>query len=394
MALIAGFAAMAGRFMGQLLETSLGWATILLFGKVSGRRQTVLLAIALGAILWVAALVGVVLPGVGTILIVAAPAPSFVGPDLIRLAMLAAALILPLVMGLGALFVLDREERPHGLGLVVSLVRGYPFALLLALTIAMLAVVAIVRKVVALSRRWEAAHVPVVVKPGHYDEVLDQLERVLREGGVDVRREPGPRVLSIPPKLLARVAGSALGSLVPDRLMTLKVRGLESLVYPSDISILGTPALVARTRALIAVELTSAPAYLTASEAAERVEDRIRAAAAAADSLPPAALGRRLDRIDAELMGLTVPYDEWETLYRQRLQVELEAPRGTTAGNGAQRPEARPLDLAVAVTAIGATVLDLALLAAGRLRRGRGSGLTPTWSRARDRRPLGRRRRG
>ncbi len=169
MGLIAGLAGMLGRFAGRLLNSSLGWATILLFGKVTGRKQTLLLGIALGAIVWVILLIGVAVPDVGAILLAAVPAPPFVSRDLIRLVMLVAAIVLPLLMGLAALFVMDAAQRPKGLALIASLVRGYPFALLLAVIIAMLAVVATIRKVRALAHRWEDAHVAIIVKPGGYD---------------------------------------------------------------------------------------------------------------------------------------------------------------------------------------------------------------------------------
>ena len=53
MAIIGSVFAMFGRFAGRLLNAVLGWATLLLFGKVSGSKQTVLLLVALGSLLWV-----------------------------------------------------------------------------------------------------------------------------------------------------------------------------------------------------------------------------------------------------------------------------------------------------------------------------------------------------
>jgi hypothetical protein len=52
------------------------------------------------------------------------------------------------------------------------------------------------------------------------------------------------------------------------------------------------------------------------------VEDQIEAIAHGADGTDPAGLRRKLDDVDRRLASLTVPYDEWETLYRMRLQVE------------------------------------------------------------------------
>ena len=71
--------------------------------------------------------------------------------------------------------------------------------------------VALFRKVRSLAKRWEDAHVPVVVKPGGYDGVIEALEDVLDRAGLDVMRKPAPAVVSMPPRLLDKVAGRALG---------------------------------------------------------------------------------------------------------------------------------------------------------------------------------------
>jgi hypothetical protein len=190
--------------------------------------------------------------------------------------MLGLALLIPLLIGIAAIFVSESSHRQKGLGLVRGVLRGYPFTLILALTIVILAVVSLVRKARSLMKRWEDAHVPVVVKPGGYDQVLHQLHDVLDQAGLDVEPKPAPAVLSMPPRLLDAVAGKALGGLVPDRLMLLVGRNLEILVYPSDVAIAGSKEAVAGARAAIAAELTTAPAYLTTSAESERIEDAIR----------------------------------------------------------------------------------------------------------------------
>jgi hypothetical protein len=322
MALISGFFALVGRFAGRLVDTSLGWATVLLFGKVSAERQTVLSFLALGALAWVVAVVGIFVPAVSTFLNSAVPLPGFIDLAWIRAAMIVIALALPMAIGVAALAVAEKDRRPKGAGVIVGILRGYPFTVLLAVTMGFLAIVSIIRKMSSLARRHEVGHVPLIVKPGGYDTVLDDLERVLRAAEIDVRREPAPRILSTPPRLLAAVAGPSLGSLVPDRLMLLKADGLNILVYPSDLAIEGTKPLLARARAAVAVQLTHAPAYMTTSAEAEKVEDEIRGLADGKNGAT--GLRTKLEKIDEQLAGLTVDFDEWQTLYRERLQVERD----------------------------------------------------------------------
>jgi hypothetical protein len=322
MAILGSVFAVLGRFAGKVLNAVLGWATMLLFGKVPDSRQWILLLVALGSLVWMILIVGVIVPDVATLTLAFVPIPSFVDRNWVRLVMLAGALALPIAIGVAGLFVVRKEDRPAGRGLVISVARGYPFALVLAVTIAIIAPVALLRKVRSLSKRWTDAHIAVIVKPGGYDEVLDQLEDVLDAAGLALDRRPAPGILTVPPKLLERVAGRSLGHLVPDRLMLLASPTLEVLVYPSDVAISGQKGQVARARAAIADRLTHAPAYLTMSEEAEKVEDRLTAIAASDASLPERRA--KLKEIDATLASLTIAFDEWETLYRERLQIERD----------------------------------------------------------------------
>jgi len=375
MAIIGSVFAMLGRFLGRLLNAALGWATILLFGKVEGRRQLFLLVMAIGSLVWVVTLAGIVLPDIATFALTFVPVPDFVDDTWIRIAMLAASAAIPLLIGMGAVVLTDKERRPQGGGLVSAVLRGYPFTLVLAVTIVFLGVIAGARKARSLMKRWSDAHVPVIVKPGGYDRVVADLESVLDAAGLDVRREAAPAVLSLPAHLLDAVAGKSLGGLVPDRLMVLKGEGLDILVYPSDIAISGSKDRLARARAAIASKLTTSPAYLTTTAEAERLEDSITALAGQG--------GREADlklaEIDRRLERLNVPFDEWETVYRERLQVErdLLARRMATIrpAESAAPPEGQSRRAGLAGWAIGLSsaallAIDvLLLLARGRRTR-------------------------
>jgi hypothetical protein len=386
MAIIGSVFAMLGRFAGRLLNSALGWATILLFGKVEGRKQTVLLIIALGSLVWVLTIVGVVFPDVGTFMLAFVPVPEFIDEGVVRLAMLGAALLIPLLIGAAAIFVAQPERRPHGLGLIAGIARGFPFTLVLAVTIVILALASLVRKIRSMAKRWEDAHVPVIVKPGGYDRVLADLEAVLDDAGLSVQPRPAPTILSIPPRLLDAVAGKALGGLVPDRLMLLKSKSLDVLVYPSDVALSGTRESVARARAAIAAQLTDSPAYLTASAESERIEDEIRDVAAATDHVSPtgvSALTTRIQALDGQIARLMVPFDEWETVYRERLQIErdLLAKRieiehdvyadHPVAKSGPARGRLSLADWLLAGASIGLLAIDVALLIEGRFGKAR-----------------------
>jgi len=359
MAILAGLFGMLGRFAGKFLTTTLGWASVLLFGRVPQDRQIVLALVTFGSLAWAIAALGVVLPYVGAFLLAAVPTPDLIGESWLRLAMLVAALALPAVVGGASIFVVEPARRPKGRALVEQIVRGYLLSPALAATLILLALVGVARFVHHLALRWSDAHIPIVVRPGGYDRVLVDLERALDDAGLDVERRAAPAVLAMPGRMLGAIAGPGIRSLVPDRLMELRGVGLEVGLYPSDISMAGDKLSVARARAAIASRLTATAASMTTSAEAQEIEDRLErlsasrvaggtpgdASAATSTAPRPVDPLAELASIDAALAVLTVPQDEWEVLYRERLQVE----RDLLAGHrpGAAFPGGGPDTLAV-----------------------------------------------
>jgi diaminopimelate decarboxylase len=83
---------------------------------------------------------------------------------------------------------------------------------------------------------------------------------------------------------------------------------------------------VARARAAVADRLTRTEAYLTVAEESQEIEDELRRLRGidVTDTVARAEAVETLKSIDARLSRLVVPYEEWEVLYRQRLQVERD----------------------------------------------------------------------
>jgi hypothetical protein len=341
MAFLAAIFGFIGRFAGRVLTTTLGWASTLLFGRVPQERQVVLALVTFGSVVWAALVIGVILPEIGAFLVAAVPAPDVVDRDWIRLAMLGGALIVPAVVGIASLFVLAPADRPRGRALIGQVFRGYPLCAALAITLVILAGVGIVRFVHHRAIGWVDAHVPIVVHPGGYDRVVADLERALDDAGLAVDRRPAPLPLALPGRMLGRIAGPGIQSLVPDELVDLVGPGLEIGLYPSDISIAGKKIAVARARAAIATRLTAMAASMTTSAEAQAIEAKLEALTESraaggepGNNVPDVRTTRAtLQAIDDELAILNVPHDEWEILYRQRLQVERDLLAGQLPGS-------------------------------------------------------------
>src|SRR6478735_5465795 len=254
MAILAALIALGSRFATKILTTALGWATTLLFGRVPASRQIALLAITFGSVIWAVLVIGVVVPDVGTFLLLLVPSQNIVPEMVIRAAMLIGAIVGFLILWLSP--AADRRGR----GAIASVLRGYPVTALLAAMLVFLAGLAIYRKAWSLARRWTDAHVPLVVEPGHYDDVARDLDDALSAAGLDVTPRPAPSVMSRPAQLLARVAGRESAALVPDHMVQLHGPDLDVLVYPMDLLISGSASHVMRARAAMASRLTTSAA--------------------------------------------------------------------------------------------------------------------------------------
>jgi hypothetical protein len=372
-ALIASLFALVGRFVGRVLTTTLGWASVLLFGRIPQDRQVWLAVLTFGSLGWVAAVVGILLPDVGAVLLTALPLPDWVPDDVIRLAMLAAALVLPAVLGAVTLLLFDPEDRPTGMGLVAQLARGYALVPTLAVTLVVLAVAGTVRKLDALVHRREDAHIPIVVRPGRYDALVATLEHTLREGELVTGRRAGPSVLTTPARLLARVAGRGIGRLVPDRLIELHGPRVRLSVYPADLALTGARDAVARARALVARDIPSKDAWFTTTKEAQKIEDRL----AALEEADPATQAAQLPEVDRALLNLTIDQDTFEVLYRRRLQLAA-GPELDVHDTGEPPPEPHRrgprLSLGSIVGLVLAALAAADLVLTGMVRRARRSG--------------------
>jgi len=170
------------------------------------------------------------------------------------------------------------------------------------------------------------------------------LQRAVASADLPTTARDAPWVLTLPAQLLARVAGGNVRNLRPDRLIELTRPGMRIGVYPSDIAISVATRDRTRARAAILSRLATTSAHLTTSAEAQGVEDRLGelarsgsgGAAGRATGGKPGAGARAafeaFEAIDAMLLDLAVPTDEWDILYRIRLQIERDLLAGSAPG--------------------------------------------------------------
>ena len=379
MAIFASIFALVGRFVGRVLTTTLGWASVLLFGRVPQDRQIWLALLTFGSLAWVALAIGVLLPDIGAILLAAVPLPDWVPEDLVRLGMLAGAVLLPAVLGAVTLLLQDPEDRPKGVELVKQLARGYALVPTLAVTIVLLAIAGTLRKLDSLIHRRQDAHIAVVVRPGRYDALVNTLEETLKGGGLVTSRGAGPSVLTVPAKVLAKVGGGGIGRLVPDRLVELIGPDVKVSIYPADLAVTGSKDAVPKARALVARDVRSRDAWFTTTKEAQKLEDEL----AALEEADPATRATRLPALDERLLDLEIDQETFEVLYRRRLQLTVPADEDvrSAAEPAPPRPEPagdpRRISVGSVVGIVLAALSALDIILAALLRRDRRNGDRP-----------------
>jgi hypothetical protein len=245
----------------------------------------------------------------------------------LAVALIVAAVVLPLMTGLVGYLVPSDGDRPTGFRIVGELLRGYLLAPLISGLLIYLAALGMARKARSARHGWSDSHVAIVVEPDGYDQLAAEVERAVDSAGLTAAMREAPRALTLPAWLLTKVAGENVRRLKPDRLLELTGRHLRIGIYPSDIAISGTTGSRTRARAAILSRLVTAAVHLTTSAEAQAVEDRLRKLAKSRRDGDGA-----FDSIDEALLGLEVPTDEWDTLYRIRLEIERDLRIGAAPG--------------------------------------------------------------
>jgi len=317
----------AGRFAGDLLMSALGWASSLLFGRVPRSHQVLLVLMMALSFLWLLVILSLVLPSIGSFMLAATPHPPFMDNGWLAVALIVSAVALPLAIGLVGFLVPSAGERPTGLAVVGEILRGFLLAPLISGLLIYLSALGMARKVRSARHGWSDSHVAIVVEPDGYNQLADAVEQAVDDAGLEVTVHAAPRALTLPGWLLTRVAGENVRRLRPDRLLELTGRHLRIGIYPSDIAISGTTGSRTRARAAILSRLVTAAVHLTNSAEAQAIEDRLRRLARLRRDGTPS-----FDAIDRSLLALEVPTDEWDVLYRIRLQIERDLLLGAEPG--------------------------------------------------------------
>jgi Putative Actinobacterial Holin-X, holin superfamily III len=324
MALLNAIVALIGRTVGKILSALLDWAVIALFGRVAGSRKFVLLGLMAAAAAWPVLLFGVVWPKAVVFLVTFVPLSGSIAPRWIRPIWIALALLVPVAVGV----TLALQAPPdRSKGMLSSILRGFPItAGLAAAFMILLATVPALRIVSALRRRQDT-YVPLVTTAESYRVAAHLVAETLRRHGVDIAAAEPPWWSSLPSRILLQVGRSAFAGYVAELAAYFRSPDLEVTLYPNALLLRGSAGETARAHTLVIEAVTGHPdMFQTITPSAQEIERQVQRVWAAYRVNPDAhenapALLSRLDEITRETAQYPLPFEDWQVIYRQVLQL-------------------------------------------------------------------------
>lgn len=320
---------LAWQALSRSTKFALGWATALYFGDVPGRQGRILSVVSLLAVAWIVVIVGFAIPiAAGAIL--EATGVIEENFDVVwyhYIGLMAAVVGLPPAIAAAAVYgsFHDKRDLRTWFGL---LPRCYTATLMLGL--AVLEMVAITP--ILLFQRWREERnfvsVPLVMRDGSDDDDLtDAVRTALGSIGIDELSMAEARGLKTwPMRTVGYAVRHLLGAVVRGEPMRIEAGDVQIYAYATNVSITGPKEDTYRIRAAIERELAFCDAYLTWSDEAQELEDELMAAHAAANG-DVDAIRERLDAVQERIDTASLNGEEWNVLYRLRLQVEQAASR-------------------------------------------------------------------
>ena len=312
-----------------------GWATLALFGEVREKERPLLTVVVAAAAVWPFLLVGTIFPRPAALLLAITPVPKGAPEEIVRALWIGLTILIPLGVG----WALSRRDNNKGSrrsgnkGRAArewwkSLLLGFPTTLGLGLGFLFVCVAVPIRKVSALVAGRKEEHVPLAIPPEAYEDTVARLREALVRGGIPLEPRKAPWGTRLLGRILHVFAGAVLQAYQPENLAYLCTDEIETTFYPNGVRLYGSEAIMARAHALIAESAMTTPALLCMSPEGQKLEKRIKVLWGRRNEKTPR-LDAEVQVVARELADTPFGFQDWETLYRELLQVVV-ASRGAS----------------------------------------------------------------
>lgn len=307
--------------LGQIFAVLVGWVIAVHFGRVPTRQKYILSAMGGISLLWTAMALSLTSPWVRDLL---AAVRTQAVPIYVKLIIPLAGIgwiLLPLVNSFLAMYLKRQYQQPiPKLGFLM----GYKYTPGFAAALILMLISLPLLLLPPLLRGLRREHLTIMIKPGDFEQVLRNILGVLIKRGIKAELQAGTLWRRSPQAILALFAHDLLGDWTKHRARLIKGCDFQIIVYPTDMVIEGVPGSAIKIRNILAKELTFLEAFFTWDGAAHRLEKSINEIRKVMFSEGWTDVTAELDSSENELDSLQIPFDEWEVLYRQILQIRLE----------------------------------------------------------------------
>ena len=321
---------LAWQALSRSASFALGWATSLYFGQVPGRQGRMLSVVSLVAAGWVILVIGFGIPILaGAALEAAGVIEENFDVEFIHYAGLAASVIL-VPPSVAAITVWGEFHEDRKVSTWLRLIPvSYPATVMLGASVLQMVVITPVLLVNRWRHKRKYVQISLVMREStEDDDLVEALRDALDSIGIDevsVSEASGPKVW--PMRTVGFAAKHLLGAVVRGEPMRLAAGDLEIYAYATNISVQGPKEQTYRVRAAIERKLGFHDAFLTWNDEAQGLEAKLLDAHHEANG-DVEALRKRLDEIQEEMDTASLNSEEWNVVYRRRLQVELAARAG------------------------------------------------------------------
>ena len=324
MAILQAIVAFIGRTVGKILSALLDWAVVSLFGRVTGNRKLFLWGMMAAAAAWPILLVGLIAPKAAVFFFAFVPLSKSVPPGLVRTIWLAAAVLVPIAVGVTVAW-----QSPTGRaeGIFKSILRGFPITVGLAGAFVVLLVSVPILRLVSIARGRFDTYIPVVTSPESYPVAAKVVVTTFQDHGIELASVEPPWWAALPSRILQKLGQGAFKGYLADQEAYFRNDQLEAVLYPNALLLRAPSVLSARAHALAVEALTGHPdMFQTASPDAQELERQIQRVWAVYRLNPHAhenagPLLSRFDDIATEIARRPLPFEDWQVVYRQLLQL-------------------------------------------------------------------------
>lgn len=325
MAILQGIISLLTRSVGKIFSALFDWAVVALFGRVEGRQKVWLSALMGAAAIWPVLLLGVAAPKVAVFAVAFVPLSSSVPAGVLRAVWVALAVVVPVTVGIALRLQAPPEQQPAGWPSTV--LRGFPITLGLSTAFLVLLVTVPVLRIASAVRGRQDVQMPLITIGKSYRVAADLIAATLRRHGFSIARAEPPWWSAAPAKILHRMSGEAFRAYVPEQTAYYRGGHLEVALYPNALMLRGTLDETGRAHGLLVEALTGQLDMLqTTSVEAQEIERQIQRVWSVFRENPDAhrnarPLMSRLNDIATEISRRALPFDEWQIVYRQTLQL-------------------------------------------------------------------------